>query len=365
MGRMHAIYRIESSDRDIASRAEALAVEQSVECPLGAVRNARVREDVVGQVLAIEPADAGCFDVRIGLALETVCDDAAQLMNMLFGNSSLQPDVALVGVDWPDGLPRLPGPQFGVSGVRARLGVAHGPLSGSALKPQGSTIGALADLAYRMARAGIDLIKDDHGLTDPASAPFDERVPAIQGAVERANHETGRHTVYAPNLSGGGRKLARQVALCRSLGVGAVMFCPLLVGPSAMVECVDDGLDVPVLAHPALAGCGRIAPALLYGTLFRLFGADMVIFPNFGGRFLDDAASCRAVAQAGAAPLGNLPPALPVPAGGITPARVDELVTFYGDNVMLLIGGALLAAADPDAAMRQFATAVRTAGGRA
>ena len=365
MGRMHVIYRIESDAHDIAARAEALAIEQSVECPLAAVRDARVRDNVVGRVLAIEPAGAGRFDVRIGLALETVGDDAAQLINMLFGNSSLQPDVALVGVDWPDGLPRLPGPQFGVAGVRARLGVAHGPLSCSALKPQGSSVDTLADLAYRMASAGIDLIKDDHGLADPTSAPFDARVPAVHTAVERANHETGGHTVYAPNLSGGGRKLARQIALCRSLGVGAVMFCPLLVGPSMMAECVDDGLDMLVLAHPALAGCGRIAPALLYGTLFRLFGADMVIFPNFGGRFRDDAETCRAIAQAATAPLRSMPPALPVPAGGITPARVNELVTFYGDDVMLLIGGALLAATDPDAAMRQFAGAVHAAGGRA
>ena len=117
MGRMHAIYRIES-----AARAE-----------------------VVGQVLDIEPAGNDQFDVRVGLALETVCDDAAQLINMLFGNSSLQPDVALVGVEWPDRLPTQPGPRFGVTGVRARLGVARGPLSCSALKPQGSSIETTAD----------------------------------------------------------------------------------------------------------------------------------------------------------------------------------------------------------------------------
>jgi len=37
-------------------------------------------------------------------------------------------------------------------------------------------------------------------------------------------------------------------------------------------------------------------------------------------------------------------PSLPVPAGGMTIARVPEMLDFYGSDVMLLIGGALLEA---------------------
>ncbi len=35
---------------------------------------------------------------------------------------------------------------------------------------------------------------------------------------------------------------------------------------------------------------------------------------------------------------------MPVPAGGMTIARVSEMLDFYGAEVMLLIGGALLEA---------------------
>lgn len=359
MARMHVTYRIEAAAGQIGARAQALAIEQSVECPPGAVRDTRVRDEVVGRVLDIAPVDAGAYSVRIALALETVCDDAGQLMNMVFGNSSLQPDVSVLTIDWPDGLPALPGPRFGVAGVRERLGVASGPIACSALKPQGLPVAALAELAYRQALAGIHLIKDDHGLADPASAPFAERVPAIQAAVDRANAQTGGQTVYAPNLNGGPRKLAAQIRVCRDHGVGAVMMCPMLLGPSTVAELVADGLDMLLLAHPAMAGTGRIAPALMFGTLFRLFGADMVIFPNFGGRFADDAATCRAIAEACRAPLGAHAAAMPVPAGGLSPERVGELVDFYGPDVALLIGGSLLAAEDPPAAMRHFADAVR------
>ncbi|MCB1963574.1 MAG: hypothetical protein KDF24_10475 [Rhodocyclaceae bacterium] len=362
MARMQVSYRIAAPAPTVEARAAALALEQSVECPLAAVREARVRREVVGEVVSIVPDGPDAHRVDIALALETVGDDAGQLLNMLFGNASLQPDVRLLDVRWPDGLPALPGPRFGVAGVRARLGRAHGPISCSALKPQGSSVGELARLAYLQAAAGIDLIKDDHGLADPPSAPFEARVPAIQAAVARANRDTGGRCVYAPNLSGGGRKLARQAALCREAGVGAVMLCPLVVGASNMAELVEDGLDVPVLAHPALAGVGRIAPALLFGGLFRLFGADMVIFPNQGGRFSYDAATCRAIAAACAAPLGPHAPVLPVPAGGMTAARVGEMADFYGPDVVVLVGGALLAADDPAQAMADFVRAVRCAG---
>jgi ribulose-bisphosphate carboxylase large chain len=35
---------------------------------------------------------------------------------------------------------------------------------------------------------------------------------------------------------------------------------------------------------------------------------------------------------------------VPVPAGGMTPERVAEMLDFYGTDIMLLIGGGLLAA---------------------
>lgn len=360
---MQVTYRIAASADAIVARAEALALEQSVECPLAAVREARVREAVVGRVEAIDSDGPGHYRVRIALALETVGDDAGQLLNMLFGNASLQPDVTLIDLAWPDGLPALPGPRFGVAGVRQRLGVPAGPIACTALKPQGSSVAFLADLAYRQARAGFHLIKDDHGLADPASAPFAERVPAIQAAVARANRDTGRRCVYAPNLSGGPRAVERQLAVCRSAGVGAVMLCPLVLGVSQVVELVREALDVPVLAHPALGGAARIDPAVLFGSVFRLIGADLVIFPNHGGRFSYDAATCMRIATALRAPLGGHRPALPVPAGGMTPGRVGEMCASYGEDVALLVGGALLAADDPDGAMRAFVARIEAQGG--
>ena len=80
------------------------------------------------------------------------------------------------------------------------------------------------------------------------------------------------------------------------------------------------------------------------GKLYRLLGGDAVIFLNHGGRFSYSQATCRALAANLRQPWGDLLPALPVPAGGMTVARAAEMVDFYGRDVILLVSGDLLAA---------------------
>lgn len=395
--RIACVYRVRARADAIEARAQALALEQSVELPLAAVQDARIRETVAGRVEAIEPAgedeaaaregedaaregkpaagedeDAArarehrrpgdaTWSVTIGLAASTTGADPGQLMNMLFGNASLQPDVSLVDARLPASLLQaFPGPAFGVEGLRALAGAGARPMSCTALKPQGLAPDALAQLAGTFARAGIDLIKDDHGIADQPSAPFAERVPAIQRAVLRANAATGGASVYAPSLSGGPGAIARQLRVARDEGVRCVLACPMVLGVSAFAELVRAEGDVAILAHPSLAGAARIAPALLLGKLFRLFGADATIFPNFGGRFSYSRATCQAIARAAREPMGAHRPAMPVPAGGMSVERVEEMVAQFGHDCMLLIGGNLLeaGAAMPERA-RAFAQAVR------
>jgi len=105
-------------------------------------------------------------------------------------------------------------------------------------------------------------------------------------------------------------------------------------------------LQVPVLAHPGFGGAQRIAPQLLFGKLFRLFGADAIIFVNHHGRFTWPREVCEQVGRDMRAPLGDLKPALPVPAGGMTLDRVGDMKASYGEDAMFLIGGGLLTAGD-------------------
>jgi ribulose-bisphosphate carboxylase large chain len=51
-----------------------------------------------------------------------------------------------------------------------------------------------------------------------------------------------------------------------------------------------------------------------------------------------------AIARAAREPWLDVRATLPVPAGGMTVDRVDEMVSAYGADTMLLIGGGLLSA---------------------
>jgi ribulose-bisphosphate carboxylase large chain len=367
MSRILATYRIRAPSDEIERAALTLALEQSVELPLEAVRDAFVADEIVGRVDTIEEVAPGLHEVRVGLAEITAGGDPAQTLNMLFGNSSLHEHVELKDIELPAALAdRFGGPRFGIAGLRERLDVHDRPLTCAALKPQGISSARLAGICETFARGGIDVVKDDHGLADQAYSPFAERARACQRAVERVMRETGRTTLYAPSLVGSPKALVERARIVRDEGIGAVLIAPALIGMPVFHELVQEHLDVPVLAHPAYAGAARVAPPLLLGKLFRLLGADAVIYPNFGGRFAYPESLCRMIADAARSPLHGARPSLPVPAGGMTVERVPELVRFYGREAMLLIGGALLIAGDALLERtRAFTAAVAAAGASA
>lgn len=353
-------YLVQAAPAEVDAVASAIAVEQSIEMPPTAVRHAHIATETLGRVRCVVPAGPQRFVVDVGLAAATVADDPGQLLNMVFGNVALQPHVELVDLDLPEDLiTRMGGPRSGIDGLRALVGAPRRALTCTALKPLGLAPADLASLASSFALAGIDIVKDDHGLADQRHAPFQDRLAACQEAVERANERTGSTCRYAPSLVGPPRTLHRQAEAARAAGVRVVLVAPMLVGLPVFHELVEEFGDLAFLAHPAFGGVQRIAPPLLLGKLFRLYGGDAVIFPNYGGRFSYTADTCAAIADQARSPWAEVAPTLPVPAGGMSVERVGEMLSFYGPDTMLLIGGALLAAGDElPARSREFVDAV-------
>ncbi|MGE0419014.1 MAG: RuBisCO large subunit C-terminal-like domain-containing protein [Acetobacteraceae bacterium] len=343
--RFTVTYLVRGEASAIEARAQAIAVEQSVEMPLAAIDDPAVLRDIVGAVQEISDVGDGRFIVRIGLATATVGLDGGQFLNMVFGNTSLHEDVTLLGIDVPKALQdRFGGPRHGIPALRHRLHLHHRAMTGSALKPQGLPVERLALLAEHFALGGLDFVKDDHGLADQTYSPFAERVPACAEAVARAVRSTGHPTRYVPSLTGNLDAMRDQAQLAADVGLDCVMLAPMICGFPTMQALVNEFPDLAFFAHPSLGGAARIAPDLLIGKLFRLMGADAVIFPNHGGRFGYSPETCLRLADHARATGDGLPPALPVPAGGMTLDRTTEILDFYGTDTMLLIGGNLLMA---------------------
>ena len=314
--------------------------------PLSAIEDQQILDEIVGRAEDISDIGNGTFAVRIDLAAATVGEDAGQLINMLFGNASLQDDVTLYDAEFPNEIMigNRSGQHYGLAGQRHRTGIKGRAFTCTALKPQGLAPDKLAELATRFARGGIDFIKDDHGIANQSYSPFEPRVNAVADALRKVQEETGHLARYAPSITGTARAARNYVAQARIAGLEHVMVQPMILGLSNFRDLVDGHPSVSFFAHPALAGASRIDPALLFGKIFRMLGADAIIFPNHGGRFGYSAETCRRIADAARAPWHGREAAIPVPAGGMTTHRVGEMLDFYGADVMLLIGGALLEA---------------------
>lgn len=347
--RFRATYAIVGTPGEVADKAERIGVEQTIEFPADLVADDDIRRHVIGRVESVVATGPATCDAVISYAVETTGAELPQLLNVLFGNCSLYPGVRLAGLDLPpDLLGRFRGPRFGVPGLRALLGVPARPILTSALKPMGLGPDELAGIAGIMARGGMDVIKDDHGLANQPFAPWEARVRACAAAVRQANAETGRLSLYLPSLNGPADELFERARIAKDAGAGGLLVLPGLAGLDTMRALAeDDDLALPIMGHPAFMGSfvihedAGIEHGVLFGTLFRLAGADMAVFPSYGGRFAFSREACASIAGACRAPLEALAPIFPTPGGGMTLARVAEIEAFYGPDTALLVGGDL------------------------
>ncbi|HEY3353416.1 MAG TPA: RuBisCO large subunit C-terminal-like domain-containing protein [Polyangia bacterium] len=346
--RFSVTYAIAGGAAEAAAAARELCIEQTVEYPEDLIVDPAIRADIFGRLEGLVELAPGRHEARISYAVETVGAELTQLLNVVFGNSSLKPGLRVTGLDLGPLAATFRGPRFGVAGLRARAGRAEGVLLCTALKPLGLDAAALADLAYELGRGGVDLIKDDHGLADQPLAPFAERVERCAAAVARAAARTGRPCLYAPNVTAPLPALLGRARLARRLGAGALLVAPGLAGFDALRALAADGdLGLPLLCHPALLGSFTVAPDagmapfVTLGQLPRLAGADAAIFPSYGGRFSFTPADCRAIVAGATGPMAGLAPMMPAPAGGMSLARIPEIARFYGPDTLLRVGGDL------------------------
>ncbi len=344
-------YRIfEPTLEKARSRTEEIALEQTVEIPRDIVPAGFIENDILAKVTGVSEVGKGVFRAQLLFTADSCGPTLLQLLNLVFGNTSLQKGVKVEEVELDaDFRERFPGARFGISGMRNLCQRPTGGLICPVLKPLGLSVDELAKLAYRMAVGGADIVKEDHGLADQPSAPFKERVEKIAGAVARANEQTGGNTLYFPHLSGLRNELEENATFAKQAGASGLMMIPGLTGFDLVHHLSSDtGLALPIMTHPSCLGPHVLSSdtgfthAVMFGTLQRLAGSDISIFPNVGGRFGFSAEECISIADACRDLAGIGKPIFPSPGGGMSPDRAKDMVEMYGEDVVYLLGGSLL-----------------------
>lgn len=345
---LEVLYRLEGSLEECRDRARLLAIEETAEVSPDLCDTPFFRDRVVGRVGEVSPLP-GRRACRVSISYPGAVGgrEIPQWVSVLFGNVSLWPGVRVEAVRPSPALLRsFPGPAFGIPGLRRLLGVPDRPLVLSAVKPLGRTVAELARMAEELALGGIDILKDDHGITDQDFAPFRERVAACAEAVRRASDRTGHRCLYFPTVTGPADEMAARAQWALDHGAGGLLVSPWVAGLD-WVRALARQTGLPVMAHPALAGAffahrdHGIAMPVAMGTLVRLAGADLAIFPGPGGRFAPAPKEVAAWDRALKEDLPGVAPTMPVPAGGLPLGGLGSLLSIFGRDVAFLVGSSL------------------------
>lgn len=359
--RIVAVYEVPGPAARAAQLGGAIAFEETVEVPLDFPLTSDIRDGIVGRVGPVEPTSGGKFRVEVDFPAALAAGRLGTLLNLVFGNASLWPEVRLLDLRLPDSfLASFRGPNWGIHGLRRLLKAEERPLLATALKPMGSTDDELAAAAAAFARGGGDIVKDDQNLVDATRTDFERRVSRIAAAVARENARSGRTCLYFPHLSAPQEELEDRLRFVLGRGLKGVLICPAIVGLDTMRSLAEKRRAV-FMAHPAYSGAlyaersHGLEHSLYLGSLMRLAGADITVFPNAGGRFSFTPEECRAIAARARAPLGRLLPAWPAPGGGMRLDDTAAMARDFGPDTIWLVGGSLLMhPGGPQAGARDF-----------
>lgn len=359
-------YRIEASTYEEAkSIAWAVQVEQTIEFPYEFVTDPYIKETITGRLESLEPIVEDSPYINVGVMPNAVIDtsryylasisyhvdttalEATQFLNVVFGNSSLQPHIWVVDIELcPTLYDVFKGPQFGLQGIRRLVETPTRPMIQAVVKPMGTPNVELARMCGAYTRGGADVIKDDHGISNQSFSQYKDRVKRCAAMVQEMNAVHGTHTLYAANVSGDGTDVLERAYFAKEAGATALMVAAGLVGFGWLHKlATDENLRLPIIHHPAYSG-GFVSPGvsgvadyLQLGLLPRIFGADMSIFVSYGGRFTFTEEQCKRISSYIKRPMGLMKAACPAPGGGVTDARLNELVELYGNDTMFLVGG--------------------------
>lgn len=309
-----------------------------------------VYETPAYQISIPKDADERHFILRIAYPWENFGAHFSTMLSAVAGNISSTGKTKLLDLEFPKSfLKQFKGPKFGIDGVRDILGVYDRPLLNNVMKPStGLAPGTTAEMAYRAALAGADILKDDELISDPPHCPLVDRVRAVMDAIKSADEEKGETTLYAFNITSSTNKLLENAYRAIEAGARCLMVNYFTIGlDAARMLAEDKNIRVPILAHSDFTGAvyespwSGVSTPLIGGKLPRLAGLDMIVtlspyggFPMLLGTFYNTGVQMRA-------PWQDIRPAFQMPGGGTTHGHIEEMVKKFGNDIIIVAGGAV------------------------
>lgn len=241
-------------------------------------------------------------------------------------------------------------PKYGVSGTRSITGVTDGPLIGTIIKPNvGLTAAQIAKLVQQLCDAGVDFIKDDEICANPEHAPLNERVAAVMAVIKNHEQRTGKHVMFAFNISDEVDAMRRHADFVKQHGGSCIMLSLNSCGFSA-VQTISRHSDLLIHGHRNGYGALSRHPLLgisfqAYQTLWRLAGVDHMHVHGLNGKFAQTDQEVADSAKDCLTPLANGLDDVVMPAfsSGQWAGTVAQTYAVAGEDLLFMAGGGILA----------------------
>jgi len=249
------------------------------------------------------------------------------------------------------------GPRWGIAGIRRMLKIHNRPIIGCIMKPKlGLTSTQNANLAAKIFKNGVDLIKDDENLTSLTFNKFEDRVKKVMALKKKVEKETGQKKIYVFNVTAPVSLMMKRARLVKKLGGRCIMVDIISAGWSAVQELRNQNLDLIIHGHRAghstfTRNKKHGISMLVLANLSRLAGVDQFHTGTVVGKMEGTAEEvCRIndllkedwkEFDKLREDWGSIKPVLPIASGGLHPGLVSKLVEILGKNLVINFGGGL------------------------
>lgn len=232
--------------------------------------------------------------------------------------------------------------------LREITGVHDRPIILNMIKPClgfGPEVGAA--FFKEVALGGMDMVKDDELLGNPAYNPLRSRIDLYQKASNEAFEVTGKRTIYLPNITDSPQKMREHAKYAVEAGIKACLINFVFTGFDAFAEiCREFDEKLLIMGHYAGVGvyqgkrCG-VSDQINLGILPRIAGADALMTMYAKPSDLRGRMNYYQNIQTQMAEMEGMEKIVTTIGGGITPLDVVGLNDELGKDIIVGIGGAV------------------------
>ncbi len=256
------------------------------------------------------------------------------------------------------------GPPHGIQVERDKLNKYGRPLLGATMKPKlGLSAKNYGRLVYEALKGGLDFTKDDENITSQPFMRWRDRFEFVIEAIHQAEAETGERKGHYLNVTAGTmEEMYRRAEFAKELGARVIMVDYLVIGFTAFASlskwCRENGILLH--AHRAMHSVIDRQPNhgihwRVLAKWCRIVGADHLHNGTVVGKLEGDRLSTLGINEMLRAtdvakkekcygyhfdqPWLSMSGVFPVASGGIHVWHMPELVSIFGDDVILQFGG--------------------------